>query len=55
VARHEEEMLSMRWTYRYEMRYLLELCGFDVQAEYSDFRRSPPAYGREHVWVARRP
>ncbi len=36
------------------MRYLLELCGFEILAEYSDFSMSPPAYGREQVWVARR-
>jgi SAM-dependent methyltransferase len=53
VLRQEEEVLRMRWTYRYEMRYLLELCGFEVLAEYSDYFRSPPAYGKEQVWVAR--
>lgn len=55
VVRQEEEVLRMRWTYRYEMRYLLELCGFEVLAEYSDYEKSPPAYGKEQVWVARRP
>lgn len=53
VLRQEEEVLRMRWTYRYEMRYLLELCGFEVLGEYSDYFRSPPAYGKEQVWVAR--
>lgn len=53
VLRQEEEVLRMRWTYRYEMRYLLELCGFEVLAEYSDYHQSPPAYGKEQVWVAR--
>jgi len=53
VLRQEEEVLRMRWTYRHEMRYLLELCGFEVLAEYSDYFRSPPAYGKEQVWVAR--
>ena len=54
VVRQEEERLAMRWTYRYEMRNLLEICGFDVDSEASDFFGSPPAYGREQVWVARR-
>ena len=54
VVRREEETLRLRWTYRWETRYLLELTGFEVEAEYSDFRGSPPAYGREQVWVARR-
>jgi hypothetical protein len=42
----------MRWTFRYEMRHLLRLCGFRVLEEYSDFRKSPPSYGKEQVWVA---
>ena len=54
VLRREEEVLRLRWTYRHEMRYLLELAGFSVEAEYSDFHRSPPRYGAEQVWVARR-
>jgi SAM-dependent methyltransferase len=55
VVRQEEEILRMRWIYRQEMRYLLELSGFDVEAEYSDYRKSPPAYGKEQIWVARKP
>jgi len=55
AVREEHETLTMRWTYRQEMRYLLERTGFEVEAEYSDFQRSPPAYGAEQIWVARRP
>lgn len=55
VLRQEEEVLRMRWTYRHEMRYLLELAGFEVVAEYSDYFKSPPAYGKEQIWVARKP
>lgn len=54
-VRVEEEVLRMRWTYRYEMRYLLELSGFEVVSEYSDYKKSPPAYGKEQIWVARKP
>jgi SAM-dependent methyltransferase len=54
VLRQEEEVLRMRWTYRHEMRYLLELAGFEVEAEYSDYEKSPPAYGLEQIWVARK-
>jgi SAM-dependent methyltransferase len=54
VLREETEELVLRWTYRYELHHLLELSGFEVIAEYSDFMRSPPAYGRELVIVARR-
>jgi SAM-dependent methyltransferase len=52
VVRQEEETLRMRWTFRYEMRHLLRLCGFCVLEEYSDFQKSPPSYGKEQVWVA---
>jgi len=54
ALRSEKETLRMRWTYRYEMRYLLEVSGFEVEAEYSDFRGSPPKYGAEQIWVGRR-
>jgi hypothetical protein len=53
VLREEREHLQLRWTHRQEMRHLFELCGFEVTAEYSDFKRSPPRYGAEQVWVAR--
>ena len=55
VVDSQEEQLELRWTYRYEMRHLLELSGFRDAVEYSDFDRSPPAYGVEQVWVAQRP
>jgi hypothetical protein len=54
VLREEIEEFVLRWTYRYELHHLLELSGFDMVNEYSDFRRSPPVYGRELVVVARR-
>ncbi len=52
VLREEEEVLEMRWIYRWEMHYLFERCGFHIEAEYGGFDRSPPAYGREQIWVA---
>ena len=54
VLLEEHEILNMRWGYRYEMRNLFELAGFVVEAEYSDFERNPPVYGREQVWVLSR-
>jgi len=51
IIRQEEEFIHLRWTFRYEMRHLVESCGFAVEAEYSDFHRSPPAYAKEMVWV----
>lgn len=53
IVRREEEVLTMRWLYRWELRYLLELTGFEVEAEYSDYFGTPPAHGREVVVVAR--
>jgi len=54
TIRQTDAALELRWTYRYEMRYLLELCGFHVEAEYSDYRKSPPKYAADQIWVARR-
>ena len=54
TVRQEEALLAVRWTYRREMQYLLELTGFTVEAQYGDFKGAPPAYGKEQVWVAQR-
>ena len=54
ALRRDQETLRLRWTYRFEMRYLLEASGFEVAAEYSDFHGSPPRYAAEQFWVARR-
>lgn len=53
-VREETETLVLRWTYRHELRHLLELSGFEPIAEYSDYEGSPPVYGGEIVIVARR-
>jgi SAM-dependent methyltransferase len=53
LLEHEETSWTLRWMMRQEVQYLLELCGFAPVAEYSDFRRSPPAYGKEQIWIAR--
>jgi SAM-dependent methyltransferase len=45
--------LILRYLYRYEMQYLLELCGYQVEALYGDFQRGPFHYGGEQIWVAR--
>ena len=45
--------MALRWTYRHELRHLLELCGFAVEAEYGDFAGAPAAYGKELIIVAR--
>jgi len=43
----------LRWATRQEMAYLFELCGFEIEAEYSDFEHGPPAYGQRQIWVLR--
>ena len=46
--------LYLRYVHRFEMQYLLEICGFEVEALYGDFRRGPFRHGGEQVWLARR-
>jgi ubiquinone/menaquinone biosynthesis C-methylase UbiE len=53
VLAEDTREMALRWTYRWELHHLLGLCGFAVEAEYSDFVGSAPAYGRELVLVAR--
>jgi SAM-dependent methyltransferase len=53
AIRVEVEALTLRWTFRHEMQHLLVRAGFDPVAEYSDYAASPPAYGREQIWIAR--
>ena len=53
VLRREEEILRLRWIYRWELRHLLDLTGFIVEEEFGGFRKTPPAYAREIVIVAR--
>ena len=50
----EETQWSLRWSYQQEMRYLLELCGFEVLSLSSDYAGAPPAYGSEQVWVCQK-
>jgi len=54
VVAEETREMALRWTYRHELRHLLELCGYEVETEYSDFAGAPPAYGEELIVVARR-
>ena len=53
VLREDTREMTLRWTYRWELHHLLALCGFAVEAEYSDFERSPPVYGKELIIVGR--
>ncbi len=53
LLRKDDRVLSIRWTYRWEMAHLLELCGFEAEACYGDFRGGPPRHGAEQIWVAK--
>ena len=53
LLREDTREMVLRWTYRWELHHLLALCRFTVEAEYSDFARSPPAYGKELIIVVR--
>jgi SAM-dependent methyltransferase len=52
LAEDTREM-ALRWTYRWELQHLLGLCDLVVEAEYSDFGGSAPAYGKQLILVAR--
>ena len=53
VLAEDVREMAFRWIYRWELHHLLELCGFIVEAEYSDFGGSAPVYGKELIVVAR--
>lgn len=44
--------LMLRYSHRYEIHYLLEMCGFEVVDLFGDFDRSP-YIGSEQIWLAR--
>ena len=46
AIRADVEALTLRWTFRHEMRHLLVRAGFEPVAEYSDYAGSPPAYAQ---------
>jgi SAM-dependent methyltransferase len=54
VLRQHDAYLTMRWAFRQEMHDILVMSGFEVEAEYSDFQKSPPAYGKEQIWVVKK-
>jgi len=54
LVSEQEELLEIRWIFRYEMRHLFALAGFVVEEELSDYAGAPPAYGKEQIWVVRK-
>ena len=43
----------MRQTYKQELMYLIELCGFEILNVYGDYYESTEETGR-YVWVLRK-
>jgi SAM-dependent methyltransferase len=55
TATRQDYDLEMRYLFRFEMEWMLEACGFEVEALYGDFGRSEfTADSPEMVFVARR-
>jgi SAM-dependent methyltransferase len=54
VAQRSFSPLAFRVTFRQEMQYLLEMCGFRVEALYGDFMGGPFVPGGEQIWVTKR-
>ena len=44
--------MNLRYIFRFEMQYLLELCGFKIEALYGDCKRGEFRHGGEQVWIA---
>ena len=53
LLRREDRVLSIRWTYHWEMVHLFELEGFQVERCYGDFHKGPARHGREQIWVVK--
>ena len=53
VVAEDTRAMRLRWTYRWELHHLLELCGFAVESEQSDFAGAAPSYGKELIIVTR--
>lgn len=51
--RTETLTLTVRWTYRQEMKHLLARAGFRVVEEFGDFLGGQPDHGKEQVLVCR--
>lgn len=52
VTQRTYHPLTLRYSHRYELHYLLELCGFEVEALYGGFHREEYRAG-EQIWIAK--
>ena len=56
VGRRFYRDFQLRYSHRWEIRHLLEVCGFEIVDLFGDFERSPfDETSTEMVWVARAP
>jgi SAM-dependent methyltransferase len=52
---HSEHVLKLHYFFRFEIEWMLEACGFEIEALYGDFDRSPfTAESPEMIFVARK-
>lgn len=54
VLRRHDVVMRLRWAFRSQMEKMFKEHGFEVDALYSDFYKSDPAYGKEQVWVLKK-
>lgn len=54
VEHSEHLTLTVRWTYRQEMKHLLARAGLEVVEEFGDFLGGAPEHGKEQVLVCKR-
>jgi SAM-dependent methyltransferase len=52
VTQRTYHPLTLRYSHRYELHYLLELCGFEVEALYGGFKYED-YHGGEQIWLVK--
>lgn len=53
VVGEYENLLELRYAFRYELQHLFRRMGFAIEALYGDFDRGPFRHGAEQVWLLR--
>jgi 2-polyprenyl-3-methyl-5-hydroxy-6-metoxy-1,4-benzoquinol methylase len=51
-VKETEVPLRMRYTFRQEMKYLLELTGFNIEALYGSYDKKDTSYPSNLIWIA---
>lgn len=54
IISKRERPISMRYTFKKEMEYLFELCGFEILEVYGDYLKGEAKYPGWLIWVARK-